>query len=403
MRGSSSFDNLSDALGASSGTPRESSPSKRQDSQITEEIKLGSEELPLTLYNFNPSEENRKAIQGRKLHPQYKNLVEEAINKRLRFDELSDKSKNSSNDRDEFDIQQRDMRSFSGVDVTLYRFVILRNGRMVCGDNYEGEARSHENLADCDGVLAAGEFGFDTSGCIRYVSNRTGHYRVPPEVLSKVVLPCLEAHGCTVDVLRTLYVDKYSNNQAESGEPAQLFSDYKSSSSSSVKKEEGSQSCAQDSNTELLGFFQAAKAKADQEAAAQAKDRRVPVRNARFFRLGDTDGASGVSLFADLSSDQLSISRSSASSDIQKGKREGSSSDENQSPSNWPPALSFEGATRQRKAKRSRGDEPSTTRKLLWNVLSSGGIPGGVEDAEQVQDEKETLFDPCLSPPRTPS
>ena len=309
MRGSSSYENLSDALGTLSGTPRESSPSKLQESQITEEIKLGSEELPLTLYNFNPNEENREAIQDRKRHPQYKNLVEEAINKRLRFDELSDKSKNSSNDRDEFDIQQRDMRSFSGVDVTLYRFVILRNGRMVCGDNYEEEARSHENLADCDGVLAAGEFGFDTSGCIRYVSNRTGHYRVPPEVLSKVVLPCLEAHGCTVDVLRTLYVDKYSNNQAESGEPAQLFSDYKSSSSSSVQKEEGSQSCAQDSNTELLGFFQAAKAKAD-----------------------------------------------------------------------------LEGATRQRKAKRSRGGDSLTARKFREKALSFDSMSVRVEDAGQRRD-----------------
>ena len=246
---------------------------------------------------------------------------------------------------------------------------------MVCGQNYPEEAYSHENLADGDGVFAAGEFGFNTSGTLRYVSNRTGHYRVPPIVLIKVVLPCLEAHGCTVDVLRTLYVDKYSNNQAESGEPAQLFSDYKSSSSSSVQKEEGSQSCAQDSNTELLGFFQAAKAKADQEAAAQAKDRRVPVRNARFFRLGDTDGARGFSLFADLSSGQPLIGQSSASSDMQKRKREGGSSDEN-----------HEGVTSKGKVKHLRGGDSSTARKVREEALSFDSISVRVEDAGQRRD-----------------
>ena len=334
------------------------SPSRPQQEQITtEEVVFGSTNL--TLYHFNPSKLDSLSINQRKLDARYEDNVTKAKKKRLMFEELST---DASKAKDSFD--DRETLVLPGDTVNLYRFVILRNGRMVCGQNYQDEAYSHENLADGDGVFAAGEFGFNTSGSLRYVSNRTGHYCVPPKVLSTIVLPCLEAHDCTVEDLEQLYVRFCSSGAPEGSEPAQSFVDYKNSLSSEPARHKA-----------LQKSFRLAKEAAAQKAAAQANDRRVPVWNACPFRQGDTNGARGFSLFADLSSGQPLIGQSSASSDIQKRKREDGSSDEN-----------HEGVTSKGKVKHLRGGDSSTARKVREEALSFDSISVRVEDAGQRRD-----------------
>ena len=255
MRGSSSYshENLFDALESPPGSPP-GSPSRPQQEQITtEEVVFGSTNL--TLYHFNPSKLDSLSINQRKLDARYEDNVTKAKKKRLMFEELST---DASKAKDRFD--ERETLVLPGDTVNLYRFVILRNGRMVCGQNYQDEAYSHENLADGDGVLAAGEFGFNTSGSLRYVSNRTGHYRVAQKVLIEVVFPCLEAHGCTVKDLQQLYVRFCSSGAPEGSEPAQSFLDYKNLSSFEPARHKA-----------LQKSFRLAKKAAAQDAGGRAK------------------------------------------------------------------------------------------------------------------------------------
>lgn len=141
------------------------------------------------LYSYAPSQHDRRTIERRKMHPQF------ALNckklQRLSYEEASrsaighkDKPGYISNCFDEeYNVLQ------NGVHVKLFRFVITAQGELICGSSLPDEYYSHEQLASGGLVIAAGEFGFNEKGHLLYINNKTGHYRVPYEVISDVVFP----------------------------------------------------------------------------------------------------------------------------------------------------------------------------------------------------------------------
>jgi len=188
----------------------------------------------LTAYRPNPSPEASERMSKVELCPwlRYKGDLTK-INTSL--SQISGeqpilKSGSSSSDK-------RQTLNLGGSDIMLYRFIVTVEGQLICAtNNPDFEEFSHISIAnrsnteDAPYLLAAGELGFDHSGKLTFVSNRTGHYRIPSETLHTVLLPCLECHGYSVEDLQQLYVRPCSIEQPTGGEPAQFFLDYTSSS-----------------------------------------------------------------------------------------------------------------------------------------------------------------------------
>jgi len=140
------------------------------------------------LYSFAPSQEDRIKIQQRKMHPQFALNCENL--QRLTYEQASlsalghkDKPSYIIDDSEDYKVLQ------NGAYVKLFRFVITEQGALICGSSLPYEYYSHEQLASGGLVIAAGEFGFNEEGDLLYINNKTGHYRVPYEVILKVVLP----------------------------------------------------------------------------------------------------------------------------------------------------------------------------------------------------------------------
>lgn len=143
------------------------------------------------LYSYAPSEEDRKKIEQRKMHPQFALNCERL--QRLTYEEAS---LSAVGHRDKpshfFDSEDYTVVQDNAV-VKLFRFVITEQGQLICGSSLPYEYYSHEQLASGGLVIAAGEFGFNEKGELLYINNKTGHYRVPYEVISDVVFPYMSS------------------------------------------------------------------------------------------------------------------------------------------------------------------------------------------------------------------
>ncbi len=149
-------------------------------------------EALVQLYPFNPSLADEASIQQRKIHPAFNENCKKT--EFLTFAQVAENAKNSftfSLERS----QKQDSDSYKTISsdtvVKLFRFVITAETGLICGCNDPYEWYSHEQLARGTPVIAAGEFGINQYGRIAYINNKTGHYRVPFEVVDEVVLPYL--------------------------------------------------------------------------------------------------------------------------------------------------------------------------------------------------------------------
>ena len=101
--------------------------------------------------------------------------------------------------------------------VQLFRFVITEQGELRCGSNDEREHYSHGQLAgNNQNVAAAGEFGFDCSKKLVYISNKTGHYRVPSSFLPFVYSYLMDHEGFKKSAIKKLQVRGYDIHQEKS-------------------------------------------------------------------------------------------------------------------------------------------------------------------------------------------
>lgn len=161
---------------------------KRLLSEVTTTTTINISGRDMTLYGYNPLEADHERIKAKKAKQHFKDSCG-TINF-LTLKEALDLTKEEWLPGSFDD----DYQELENATVRLFRFVINAEGKLKCGINDDRELYSHEQLAGGEGrgVFAAGEFGIDSQGVLRYVNNRTGHYRVPATVIQDVVIPHLK-------------------------------------------------------------------------------------------------------------------------------------------------------------------------------------------------------------------
>ncbi|MCD8500272.1 MAG: hypothetical protein LRY43_04550 [Gammaproteobacteria bacterium] len=112
---------------------------------------------------------------------------------------------------------ERTVKKLPGAtEVKLFRFVITDTAQLRLGPNQDFEYYSHGSMANGGGVFAAGEMGFDQTGKLRYVSNTTGHYRVPQESLLYVLYPYLmDQYNYSLEDIQSLYQGTWTRSQED--------------------------------------------------------------------------------------------------------------------------------------------------------------------------------------------
>ncbi|MBP9726059.1 MAG: hypothetical protein KBD83_01145 [Gammaproteobacteria bacterium] len=170
------------------------------------------------LYPFNPSPQDAKRIADRRRDPRFNDKCS-----KVKFYKIDDIRKKCADDSNFLKNKTSDTRDYkelpNDVCVKLFRFVITEIGELVCGSNNEAEEYSHGAMVDYAAVFAAGEFGADKQGNILYVSNRTGHYCVPPESLSERVYPYLiDILGYTLEQIQAFYEGAVAHGEIIDGE-----------------------------------------------------------------------------------------------------------------------------------------------------------------------------------------
>ncbi len=165
------------------------------------------------LYSFNPLPQHAQKIAEKRICPKRFNV---------KFYTIESIPKKCAQDlfwQDETSDPRNYKKLPNGVHVKLFRFIIKESGELACGANCIGEEYSHGAMVDYAAVFAAGEFGADKQGNILYVSNRTGHYCVPPESLAERVYPYLiDILGYTLEQIQAFYEGAYTHAGILDGE-----------------------------------------------------------------------------------------------------------------------------------------------------------------------------------------
>ena len=198
--------------------PRHTTPDRRLENpmkKIRREVPSTLQSKPL--YPFNPLPQHAKIIAERRNHPRFKRDC--ANVKFYAIDNIPTKCASDLWWRENETSDTRNYKKLpNGVSVKLFRFSIKESGELVCGPNDVGEKYSHGAMVDYDDVFAVGEFGADKQGNILYVSNRTGHYCVPPESLSERVYPYLiDVLGYTLEQIQAFYEGTYTHGEIIDG------------------------------------------------------------------------------------------------------------------------------------------------------------------------------------------
>ncbi len=279
MRGSSSYENLSDALGTLSGTPS-GSPVPEFSTSVegatqSGKVYVGTVEFPL--YPYNPSEATQRQIDGMEMRGRKNSGNTSSATTSYQNDFLLPPCTEDNPhgiivhldsywDLDDREAIKIKLESALEVEVKLYRFVITQAGVLVCGSNEVGLKYDHSALRarwsdepSDNAVLAAGEMGFDRNGKLRFVCNKTGHFQVPADTLDKVLYPALLAHGYTKESIAELYVEKFNGDRDDHDTDAIKTVDLQLPAQGS------------DTELELRHFFLAAREVAAQEAGDRAK------------------------------------------------------------------------------------------------------------------------------------
>ena len=316
MRPSSSSSSISSFSSLNAGSPP-SSPSRTSDPiPLKKTVVIHSQNV--TAYRANPSPDALERMSKVQLCPwlKYKGdltTINTSLSQISREQPIL-KSSSSSSDK-------REMLILGDSYITLYRFIVTVEGQLICAtNNPDFEEYSHSSMverADTEHapyLLAAGELGLNELGKLTFVSNRTGHYRIPLETLRGILLPCLEAHGFSVEDLQQLYVRFCSIDTPEGSEPAQSFSDYTSSP--------------------YANYFNGELVSERKEQVRESKRERAKSLSLLFSSNVETNlpyanssPARGVGIFTSVSSAPSSISQSADSSaaNNKKRKREDSS------------------------------------------------------------------------------
>ena len=165
-----------------------------------------ADETTLPLYLYNPSEVDRQKTEDRRRSAGYQQKC--AGVKFFTLEQICTSTEEfwPTEDSDDIDgVDYKKLDDEDGTIVKLFRFIINKS-ELKCGLNNRLEQYSHLNMADDGGVFSASEFGIDQTGKLRYVSNKTGHYRVPSSTLNTVVYPYLiSVMGYTLKEIEALY------------------------------------------------------------------------------------------------------------------------------------------------------------------------------------------------------
>lgn len=185
----------------------------------------------ITVYAYNPSEETKKQIE--KLQAVAARSMKSKRNTFRTIKEILSELNETYKCQAELslDLSIRVYRWMpNDMVVKLFRFVITPLGHLICGSNEVDELCSHGAMAGENApIVAAGEFGFyydaEKQGfCLGYVSNRTGHYRIPPETLTEVVYPYLiDIEGYSVEEIRQLYQGTHVGNTVNDSKVGDSF------------------------------------------------------------------------------------------------------------------------------------------------------------------------------------
>lgn len=180
-------------------------------------------EMGAPLYAFDPSDNDKEKIEQRKLAARYSQKEENAKKCFFKIDQIAQKLNDFS--RDKYDIRNY-KELFDRTIVKLFRFVLTQKLELILGPNEDYEYYSHGNMADGGCVFAAGEFGFDQTGKLRYVSNTTGHYRVPQDCLLYVLYPYLmDEYGYSLEDIQSLHQGTWTRSPEDAAHESQYSCD----------------------------------------------------------------------------------------------------------------------------------------------------------------------------------